>query len=171
MGFTKPGYNKYQTGGLQHLLASQIRAEVGRDTFDHFFKFSVVRNPWDKVVSQFSYMRRRPDLRELIGMSEGGSLKEYLRLIQGVEHVQWCEQWRFVTGEPGQIIVDFIGRFENFEADARLALAKVNIACDELPHRNRSLRSHYTSYYDAESRETVRKLYQRDIDLFEYTFG
>ena len=63
-------HNKYQTWGLQHLLASQIQKEVGDEIFEIFFKFTIVRNPWDKVVSQYIYMKKRKDLREFIGMKE-----------------------------------------------------------------------------------------------------
>ena len=48
--------SKYQTGGLQHLMASHIIEEVGEDIFKEYFKFSFVRNPWDKMVSQFNFL-------------------------------------------------------------------------------------------------------------------
>ena len=43
-----------------------IRQEVGADTFAECFKFSFVRNPYDKAVSQSVYMQRRNNLRDLI---------------------------------------------------------------------------------------------------------
>ena len=55
MGFVDDYHNKYQTGGLQHLFATQIRQEVGDGVFDKFFKFTIVRNPWDRAVSQYVY--------------------------------------------------------------------------------------------------------------------
>ena len=57
MGFVSKYHNKYQTGGLQHLLARQVLEEVGKDVFDSFYKFVIVRNPWDRIVSQFAYMQ------------------------------------------------------------------------------------------------------------------
>ena len=69
MGIVAPGRNKYQTGGLQHLLATQVRKEVGVDLFNRCFKFAMVRNPWDKAVSQFVYMKTRRDLRRHIGIN------------------------------------------------------------------------------------------------------
>src|SRR3989337_2290464 len=70
MGFPSKYKNKYQTGGLQHFFATHICREVGDDMFKSYFKFSVIRNPWDRTVSQFSYMSQRLDLREYIGMRE-----------------------------------------------------------------------------------------------------
>ena len=170
MGFVRPGHNKYQTGGLQHLLAKQIRAEVGQSTFEAFFKFSIVRNPWDKVVSQFLYMQKRDDLRARIGMEKDASLKRYLELIQRVEHVQWCEQWRFVSDDSGAALVDFVGRFENFAADVESVLKRLGTVCNQLPHEMKSNRTHYRDYYDHQSREMVATIYRRDIDTFGYEF-
>jgi hypothetical protein len=45
MGSIDAYHNKYQTGGLQHLLARQIRQEVGVEKFSRCFRFSFVRNP------------------------------------------------------------------------------------------------------------------------------
>ena len=37
------GPNKYQKGGLQHLMSSHIIEEVGGDIFSEYFTFSFVR--------------------------------------------------------------------------------------------------------------------------------
>ena len=96
MGFVKPHYNKYQTGGLQHLLAKQVQAEVGDTVFSSYYKFSISRNPWDKAVSQFCFMQRRKDLRDFVGMDERDTFEKYLELIQKKEHVQWKNQLDFI---------------------------------------------------------------------------
>ena len=98
MGFISKFHNKYQTGGLQHLLAIQIREEVGSDIFNQYFKFTIVRNPWDKAVSQFFYMRQRPDLREYLEMKENDPFKTYLQLTGKKLHVQWEKQYKFFPG-------------------------------------------------------------------------
>src|SRR5437764_1415016 len=59
MGFVDEFHNPHQTGGLQHLHAAQIRAEVGKQRFDAYLKFAFVRNPFDRIVSQFASMRER----------------------------------------------------------------------------------------------------------------
>ncbi len=177
MGFTDPYHNKYQTGGLQHLLASQIRREVGEETFRRFFKFAFVRNPWDKTVSQYLYMKRRKDLRAFIGMAEHDSFNHYLTLIAAKKHVQWEAQYRFIYSETGRQLVDFVGRFEHFRRDLQEVLERLGIRTrilgvpvKRIPHLNRSVRRPYREYYDCEARERVRDMYRRDIELFGYRF-
>ncbi len=169
MGFISKYQNKYQTGGLQHLLATQIRQEVGEGIFNQYFKFTIIRNPWDKMVSQYSYMKHRPDLREFIGMNENDSFKTYLKLIKKKVHVQWEPQYKFVLNDNGDVIVDYIGRLENFDYHASQILAQLKIKA-EIPHVNASSHRHYSAYYDEEAMDTVVDLYGEDIRIFGYSF-
>jgi Sulfotransferase family len=171
MGFVEPMRNRYQTGGLQHLLAHQIRTEVGTETFNACFRFTIVRNPWDKAISQYTFMRRRPDLRALVGLAEDAPLEVYLERIALVQHIQWMPQVPFIQDQAGNQLVDFIARFETLEADMRLVFARIGIDCPHLPHRNGSPRENdYRHYFDASTRETVALMYAADIKRFKYTF-
>jgi hypothetical protein len=169
MGFTSRYRNRYQTGGLQHLLARQIREEVGAEVFDSYFKFTFVRNPWDKAVSQFASMGDRADLRELIGMAPDASLSEYLQLTERHSHVQWERQVEFLHDENRAPLVDFVGRFENLKHDAQVVFERLGIRC-RLPHRNRSRHRHYRKYFDDRSREWIHSHYREDVELFGYDF-
>lgn len=168
MGFVSEYHNKYQTGGLQHLLAAQIRQEVGDNVFRSYFKFAFVRNPWDRAVSQYAYMRTRPDLRAFIGMGEEDEFKKYLELIQKREHVQWMPQHRFIFGGHGERLVNYLGRFEHLERDAAYALARIGLTGAAIPHLNASSRRPLSAYYDREATEMVAQLYADDIRIFGY---
>jgi hypothetical protein len=170
MGFVSEYRNKYQTGGLQHLLGVQIRDHVGPEVFNEYFKFSFVRNPWDKAVSQFSFMSARPDLMQYLGMHEGCSFKKYLDLILKKKHVQWEEQYRFVYDENLELLVDFLGRFENIQNDVMDILKRLGVECSSIPHSNKSDRKKFTDYWDDEAIEMVADIYKKDIDIFGYSF-
>ncbi|MBN2016833.1 MAG: sulfotransferase family 2 domain-containing protein [Candidatus Cloacimonetes bacterium] len=171
MGFISKYKNKYQTGGLQHLLATQIQVEVGNTVFKKYFKFAFVRNPWDKAVSQFLYMKQRMDLRSFIGMDKNDDFKKYLYLIQKKSHVQWKPQYTFLENKDGKVLVDFIGRFECFENDVLRILKKIRFdKIVKIPHIMKSKRIHYRFYYDSESEEIVRNIYKIDISKFGYSF-
>jgi hypothetical protein len=170
MGFVSKRGNKYQTGGLQHLLARQIRQEVGEEIFGDYFKFAVVRNPWDRAVSQFCYTRLRTDLHHLIGMTAETSFSAYLTLIEGHEHVQWHPQFDFLHDSNGAILVDFVARFERLEQDARSIFSRLGLEAGTLPHTNASDRRPYREYFDASSRRRIERLYGQDIEAFGYEF-
>lgn len=176
MGFTSQYANKYQTGGLQHLMARHVRQEVGGDVFDRYYKFALVRNPYDKTVSQYEYMKKRADLREFLGMHDKAEFKTYLDLIAKKLHVQWDSQHKFIQNDAGESMVDFVGKFENFDTDVTTILDALKMGKNrfgvrkKIPHTNKSSRRHYRDYYDEESKAMLEALYQKDIELFGYAF-
>lgn len=165
--------NKYQSGGLQHLKAIHIREEVGPTIFDDCFKFSFVRNPWDKLVSQYHYtVHVREDLRKWIGINSDDSFQKYIkRLIESEVHVQWDHQYKFLYDLDGNKMVDFIGKLENYQEDFNIVCDKIGVPRQKLPHQNKTKHKHYTEYYDDETRDIVAKKYSKDIELFSYKFG
>lgn len=172
MGFVDRYRNKYQTGGLQHLTASQIRQEVGEGRFSSYFKFAVVRNPFDRLVSQFAYMRSRADLRAYVGMSPDASFAEYLGLIEAKLHVQWAPQCSFLyDGEEREVLlVDFVARFESIIDDAAAIFEQLGLADAQLPHLNQTRRQPYRNYFTARLRRRVEDMYREDLDRLGYGF-
>lgn len=170
MGFVDLYRNKYQTGGLQHLLAKQIRQEIGDYRFYSYFKFSVVRNPFDRAVSQFAYMQRRQDLRALIDMDKNTSFSEYVNLTQRRQHIQWAPQCSFLYDDDGTLLMDFVGRFETLDDDMSSVFARLGIECDSLPRFNASNRGEYREYYTPATRVQIESMYKDDLDRFGYSF-
>ena len=172
MGFVTRFGNKYQTGGLQHLLGWQIRNEIGSDIFNSYYKFTFVRNPWDRAVSQFAYMQKRPDLMEFLGMNFDTEFKSYLELIRLKKHVQWTPQVEFFLDQDGSVLVDRIGRLEAFNQDSSKIFEDLGLNPNILPsHTNRSKRKSFSFYYsDQESIEMVADIFALDIDFLGYKF-
>ncbi len=170
MGFIGKYHNKYQTGGLQHLFATHIREEVGNDIFSSYYKFTILRNPWDKAISQFSYMDKREDLRDFIGMKKGDCFKKYLSLIRNKKHVQWESQVNFLRDLNGDWLVDYMGKFETFSESVFHILSTIGIRVTAIPHENKGDRGSYQNYYDTESMEMIASMYSDDISTFGYSF-
>jgi len=169
MGFVSKYHNQYQTGGLQHLTAKLIRQVIGAEKFEEYYKFTIVRNPWDKAVSQFFYMQHRPDLRDFIGMKEDDSFKKYLQFTMSKPHVQWEKQHRFFQDDNGEKLVNYLGRLECFQKDATVILDHLNIL-ETIPHVNATQHRHYSEYYDEESKEMIADHYREDIQVLGYSF-
>lgn len=74
-----------------------------------------------------------------------------------------------VDGE-GKLLVDFVGRFENFSEDIRVCAEKARLRLQRIPRANASSHRHYSSYYTPELEEIVRERFARDIEYFSYNF-
>jgi hypothetical protein len=101
-------------------------------------------------------------------------------------------QTQMVCSEDGQLLVDFVGKFEQLQQDFEHVCAQLGIEKSKLPHVNSSdkksrelrrkfknfihrndeteLRS-YVDFYDDETRDLVARMYQSDIEMFNYRFS
>ena len=144
----------------KHSTLAEYRAALGEAAFGNLYKFTCVRNPWDRMVSYYFTPTQKAEVwdrkkfRKII--SNAVPVADYLRLDQGEE-------------DPfGN--VDYIMRFENLADDFRTVCAALDISPMKLPQYNRSNREHYSKYYDDELRELVRTRFAVDIERFGYRF-
>jgi len=145
----------------KHATLRQYRAVLGAERLDPFYKFAVVRNPWDRLVSlYFSPHKGRVDWDR----------DRFLGLLDEA----WARPLgHFVSLDPRRPIgadLNFVLRFERLEADFAETCSVLGIAPAPLPRRNASTRRHYTEYYDGELREIVAERYQEEIAELGYTF-
>lgn len=174
---------------LAHLKAAQY-VQLGYATpekFSSYFKFSFVRNPWDRLVSEYRYL-------ELEGRVAFSSFVErsFARTdaySNAALHIE--PQTRYLCDDRGNFLVDFIGRFENLEADFAYVARKLELGEAKLAHRNVSRESRwgalyrrlagrapkqdrkrpYQDYYgESELRERVTEFYADDVERFGYKF-
>jgi hypothetical protein len=158
---------------LAHLTASEYVSfgHITNVDFKKLFKFSFVRNPWDRFVSEYEFRKR-----ERCNWCSQLDFKTFLFNLPPLDGPSDASrhllpQHCFLFSKSQGPLVDFIGRFENLQADFSLVCRELNISPDQLPHVNRSPgRANYRDYFDSESKELVAKLYQTDIDLFKYSF-
>jgi len=142
-----------------------MRLGLPRTVFEGCFKFGFVRNPWDWIVSLRSYLLQTPSHRHH-ALVKRMSFEDYIRFETERNR---RSQHDFLVDRQGQLLADFVGRFENLHNDFDVVCRRLGIDA-KLPHSNSSSHRDYRESYDARSIELVRKHLQRDIDLFEYEF-
>jgi hypothetical protein len=159
----------------RHLSARQVIDLVGEEAWARAYKFAFVRNPWDKVVSQYEFRVRTNQTR----MGERRiSFKDWvLRTIGGRQDAEYFDrphlfqpQVEWLTDHAGRVSMQRIGRFERLARDFAEICGDLGIA-PAIPHLNRTeRRTDYRDYYDRETAEVVARWYRADIERFGYAF-
>jgi chondroitin 4-sulfotransferase 11 len=158
--------------------------------FNLYFKFTSVRNPWDKVVSFYHYhVKRKWDLKWDWDATNAPTFTEFVKITSSYTKQKQesifkggpspctyhkriaSNQLDWITDENQNIMVDYIMRLENLQQDFNTVCDKIGIAKKQLPHQNKSKHKHYTEYYDEETKSIVAEKYAKDIEYFGYEFG
>lgn len=160
-----------------------------------YFKFAFVRNPWARVVSCYEnkingprsglaadIARRSPELHE------GMSFEQFVEfLTQGIGGADkradrhWLSQHLMLCDSQGDLLVDYIGKFESLEQDLADAFGRLELPPPELPHLNTRFGwtageeaafdpYHYRTFYTDRTRALIENRYARDIELFGYNY-
>ena len=85
------------------------------------------------------------------------------------EHM-FIPQWEWISDSNGNLIIDYIGRFESLEKDYETICSYIGYRKGDLPHINKSNHRPYWLYYDDETRQIIAEIFKRDIDYFGYSF-
>lgn len=167
-------------GRIHHAGLSDVLKMDLSCRYREYYTAAFVRNPWDRLVSFYAYFTT-----ENMGNPQGLIRQRVLRRARSFEEfVLYCptvegrygrkplsvNQIDYLTDISGDLAVDFIGRFENFEESAATLLRFLGLPDVRIPHVNRTRHDGYRSYYTNETREIVRRRFRRDIDEFGYTF-
>jgi len=171
--FTPEQINKKGIICLQHLDSVGIKRRYPWKIWEDYFKFSFVRNPWDREVSFYHYIiQKREDILKRSDLTRNLTFLDYLREDPMRNEINYaCCQIDHITDAEGNLMVDFIGKFENFQNDINVVFAKIGLSHQVLPINNKSEHDDYVEYYSEESKQIVAERFKKDIKYFGYKFG
>ncbi|NEO72255.1 sulfotransferase family 2 domain-containing protein [Moorena sp. SIO3H5] len=164
---------------LSHLTAEEyVRfGHMTPEQFKSYYKFSFVRNPWKRLASEYIFKRYidKFEFKDFVF----NNFPKPNPYSDASRHV--LPQYDFLYDSQGNRLVDFVGKFENLQADFNIVCQKLGIKDTKLPHLNSNKQNKivkgykqdykpYLEYYDDETKEFVGKIYQKDIETFDYKF-
>ena len=158
-----------------HCTVSDHRFFFGDDAYDSMFTFAFVRNPYDRLVSAYDFLRqggmtKRDRKWSEKNLTQYGSVNEFVEAWIRTENVDSWVHFRrqadFVKGKH-PIDVDFIGKTENIKKDFKKVSAKIG-HYKELPHLNKSGKNKYFERLNKKSKKIINKKYKKDFELFSY---
>lgn len=161
-------------GWLNHLTLDQAIGLLPGIDLKNYLVFTVVRNPWDRLVSEYCWKKSISDLQisfpEYVHILHDGATMtisdHYKSRVAFDQHYQ--PQTAYLEHSAG-VLVRII-RFEEFDKDVTRVLRNYIPKDRTLPRLRSSNHVNYKQFYSSESIEMVRHLYVKDIERFGYVF-
>lgn len=140
--------------------------------------FCVCRNPWDKTVSAFKYLKKEGYLEDDCTITEALQGKKQIlkngktRMKDRKERLYvhlLRPQCDIIFDKNKESIIDCILRYENLNDDFQQFCKKyLNIDNIELPLLNTTRQQNWKEFYDEESNNIVKEMFKKDIEYFNY---
>jgi len=134
--------------------------------YTSYFSFSIIRNPWERVLSWVKYRDKR------WGRTTGKFENRLWEDLNDAKFVHYminhsCANLLYLDGRIG---VDCVIRMENLKEGFNGICDVLGMGKIQLPHRNNTEHDFYTTYFNDKSRKRVAELFADDIRLFNYKF-
>lgn len=147
--------------------------------FNNYFKFTITRNPFDRAISTYTYLKKGgnkvddlyfSDLFESNNITFEKFILEYLDEETIHEHTLFKPQYLFIYDYKYNLQVDFIVKLENIDKDFEYIKSKISIKSHTLRNANQSDRqTGLKDYYiNQKMVDKVIKLYRKDFELLQY---
>ena len=191
VGYRGPGAQNSSRRWWNHMPSTKIREQIGSAIWDKYFKFCVVRNPFDKLISAFyfkEYLLTREDgisselkfktLSSLKFQREEDFLDSLTYQSQEKRFRNWIVRGGGVNDRnlyliDGEVCVDYFIRYENLLEGIEYVCHRVNIPFepDCLPKfkvGNRPSDKMIDEYYDEQCIDIILEKYQFELEYFGY---
>lgn len=172
-----------------HKDLGRYSLELGVERCLAYHRFAIVRNPWDRLLSEYNFQRRksRPDASRLHIFDKHGRERRFSEWVRVVfddpfrypastwggevsPHIhRWSPQVDWLS-LGGKLAIDSILRLECLPKDITALQRRLGMPTRRMPHRNWKFHWHYSRYYDEPTRELVRRFYASDLRAFAYDF-
>lgn len=134
--------------------------------------FTMVRNPWDRVVSYYHWLRAQGFDHPAVGLAKTLGFSDFLNHPAMIASLKAHPYGSYVTDAAGQERCDLFIRLEHLEEDMSRLETLLDLPIAPLGHDNRSDREKsYASYYSKKDQHLVGDMLQEDIGRFGYKFG
>lgn len=166
--------------GSGHSTPVDIKNYLGQEAWGSYFKFTVIRNPFDWLLSTYNYIRAYGIHREyakVIKMDLAQFIEYYATEMMRNEGLEpgtnKCTSLHgFITDEKGEIILDYVGRFEDINLSMHYIFQRIGVPYSDLPFLNVNpyRAEDYRTKYDESSKAMAIKYFKQDMDIFNYNF-
>lgn len=156
---------------INHMSAKSIKNKVGSDVWQKYFKFCVIRNPFDKLVSYYHFIKKQARKNHPIKMAHGeNDIDKFRNWIKGGGRV--LDRDKYLIN--GEICIDYFIYFEELHKGIKEVCERLNIPFEpkSIPKLKYGLRPTglpVKEYYDQETQLIVENMYRFEVSRFNYS--
>lgn len=173
--------------GMHRILYDMLNIAKTKHNLDinNIFTFTMVRNPFDRMLSMYLYYKKHNSREFFSGKHHiDNDFNKWIEYIYSDEFDRtrkhgganvfkhcFCNQLNWLKDPQGKLMnINKILKYENNEYEHLysniLELSKYDSSTIVHPTKH----EHYSKYYTQKSIDLVSKYYQEDLDYFDYKF-
>ncbi len=161
-------------GNLRH-FPLRVYDEIFGESIKDFYKFSIIRNPWDRMVSYYFHLfgeYREEAFDQMLTLAgKHGKLLKGAFPREGTPYFDFtsCSSW---LDSCVKYKAEYI-KYENLQEDFNKVCDIIKVDKGELPWTNRTIgkdRDHYSNYYNKKRKDIIAAAYADDINNFDYEY-
>ncbi|WP_417310467.1 sulfotransferase family 2 domain-containing protein [Devosia sp.] len=168
----KASYRKALGPVPAHASAVNVRRAFPK-SWEEYSSFCVVRNPYDRVVSDYFYRTNK--------MSTRPEFSNYLRAVLGDERNELSSRlygnpiktWPLYTADS-RPIVSRVLRYENLEDDFPRFMASINVQpAPQLPRLKQGIRNEagFRQFFQSQDVDLMKRHFGEELDHYGYTIS
>ncbi len=155
----------------KHSRIADIAGLSQAEPLDDFFIFTIVRDPWDRVLSLYHWLRDQRFSHLGVARAKTLSFRDFVADAEIAAMLSHDRVGAYTTDASGLDRAGAVLRLEQVEDDLPALEARLGFRIGPLPHANRSVRPNDTrAAYDDISAECVANYFAEDILRFGYEF-
>ena len=173
-----------------HASIFEIKNKIAEynQSIDNIIAFAFVRNPWSRLVSLYFYHLNNPYVTyNGKTVKSFGSFEKFCEEVtfmnnpkEGSHEIWRATQTYYLVNEEGELLVDFVGKFENIDEDFKYVYNKIYSQLHHsISHKNKQIAplfklnvnpntdtQHYKKYYNKKTWKIVREKFVDDVEMF-----
>lgn len=155
------GYNAYQ-----HFVPIDIKSMVSEQIWEHYYKFTFLRNPYNRALSSLNYLKNVYPALELETLEDYFIKCGEVQRSGDYDYKPFMHHFRFQHDYFEHINFDFVGLFERLNSDIEVLKAKLECNNNLENLNNQS----YDKSYEWSKNEVFlfQKLFEKDIKLYSH---
>lgn len=155
----------------KHSGLADIHGVITDAEMSEFFVLTLVRNPWDRMVSYYHWLRAQSFDHPVVQLAKSLTFGGFLRNAELQKSVQGTPYASYVTDRGGVERCNLFARIENLQEDLAPFEDHLGLSLGQIKRVNSSQRdADYRRYYTGDDGDIVARICHDDIARFKYRF-